>query len=59
VNEMLLSALLGNAVLLAVFAYLAVEIRRDVRETRDKVLVMWEWYQTIVERRQNSGAKEV
>jgi hypothetical protein len=56
---MLLSALLGNAVLLAVFAYLAVEIRRDVRETRDKVLVMWEWYQTIVERRQNSGAKEV
>jgi hypothetical protein len=50
-DNVLLSALLGNAVLLGIFAYLAAEVRKDVRETRDKVLVMWEWYSTMVERR--------
>lgn len=40
-SNMLLTALTGNALLLTLLAYLATEIRRDVREVRDKVIILW------------------
>jgi hypothetical protein len=39
--NMLLTALAGNAILLSLLSYLAAEIRRDVRDVRDKVIVLW------------------
>lgn len=35
----------GNTLLLAILAYLAVEIRSDVREMRKQVTILWNWYQ--------------
>lgn len=40
----LIASLLSNALLLAILAYLATELRRDMREVRDRVNVMWRWY---------------
>lgn len=40
----LIAVLLGNGMLLAIVGYLAVEVRKDVREIRDKVLIMWRWF---------------
>lgn len=40
--------LAGNGVLLAVLSYLAKEIRKDTRDTRDKVLILWDHHQRAV-----------
>lgn len=38
----------GNVILLGILSYLAVEIRKDTRETRDKVLILWDHHQRAV-----------
>lgn len=40
----LVASLLSNALLLAIVAYLAKEVRRDLRQVRDRVNIMWRWY---------------
>lgn len=52
------AVLAGNGILLALLSYLGIEIRRDVRYTRDKVLILWEWYSTQLERRRADGEPE-
>lgn len=52
---MLLTVVTGNVIILGLLSYLAIELRRDVRETRDKMIVMWDWYQNHVERRHDEA----
>lgn len=41
----IIGVLTANCLLLALLAYLGNEIRKDTRETRDKVLILWDHHQ--------------
>lgn len=43
--------LAGNGLLLGILCFLAKQVLTDVRTIRDRVLILWEWYQNNAERR--------
>lgn len=52
---MLIGVITGNVVILGLLSYLLAEMRSDIRQTRDKVLIIWDWYENTLERRKQDA----